>query len=204
MTIGIERSSWILRAASMPSSRGIFTSRIARSGVSERASAIASSPSRASAHTSCPARSSRSLRSRRMIVSSSATRILTPTVLRLARSQGAHERLRLRPVEELDRVVARAPAVVVVLVVQGGLPALGHLDEKRVHDDLLHAGEPGAVLRLLVERVREHRLEIRWRRVETGLLSQLPSGRSRRRLPLLDAAADSVPVLACARRPVHD
>src|SRR2546427_8910289 len=63
------------RAASMPSRRGIFTSMIARSGRSLRASATASSPSRASAHTSNPARTSRSRRSRRMIVSSSAMRM---------------------------------------------------------------------------------------------------------------------------------
>src|SRR5882672_6820335 len=75
MTIGIGRSSRIFRAASMPSSFGILTSMIARSGCSERASATASSPSRASAHTSNPARTSRSRRSRRMIVSSSAMRM---------------------------------------------------------------------------------------------------------------------------------
>src|SRR2546423_1885452 len=58
----------------MPSSFGIFTSMIATSGRSERASSTASSPSRASAQTSKPDRSRRSRRSSRMIVSSSATR----------------------------------------------------------------------------------------------------------------------------------
>src|SRR5262245_9517282 len=64
------------RAASMPSSFGILTSRTATSGRSVRASSTASSPSRASAQTSKPARSSSARRSSRMIVSSSATRIL--------------------------------------------------------------------------------------------------------------------------------
>ena len=63
------------RAASMPSSFGIFTSMIARSGSSDSARATASSPSRASPTTSIPARFSSSTRSSRMIVSSSATRI---------------------------------------------------------------------------------------------------------------------------------
>src|SRR5262245_51903864 len=49
---------------------------IATSGAASRASAPASSPSRASAQTSKPARSSSAFRSRRMMVSSSATRIL--------------------------------------------------------------------------------------------------------------------------------
>ena len=74
VTIGIGRSSRIRRAASMPSSFGIFTSMIATSGSRSSASATASSPSRASATTSMPARRSSSTRSSRMIVSSSATR----------------------------------------------------------------------------------------------------------------------------------
>ena len=45
ITIGIGRSSRIRRAASIPSSFGIFTSSSARSGSSLRASATASSPS---------------------------------------------------------------------------------------------------------------------------------------------------------------
>src|ERR671918_402420 len=66
------------RAASMPSRRGILTSRMARSGRSLAASSTASSPSRASAQTLKPARSRISRRSSRMIVSSSAIRIRTP------------------------------------------------------------------------------------------------------------------------------
>src|SRR5580765_4849126 len=63
----------------MPPRRGIFTSMIATSGRSPRARSTASTPSRASAHTAKPARSSISLRSRRMIVSSSATRMRSAT-----------------------------------------------------------------------------------------------------------------------------
>src|SRR3954468_20963735 len=60
------------RAASIPFSPGIRTSRIAASGSCSRASASASSPSRASAHTSNPFASSRPRRSMRTIGSSSA------------------------------------------------------------------------------------------------------------------------------------
>ena len=65
----------IRRAASMPSSRGIFTSMTARSGTSVSASATASSPSRASAHDLVPGALEQPARSRRMMVSSSAIRI---------------------------------------------------------------------------------------------------------------------------------
>src|SRR5215510_10073335 len=82
MTIGIGRSSRMRRAASIPSSLGIFTSSTATSGSVSRASATASSPSRASAQTSNPARSSRVRRSSLMIVSSSAMRTFTRRSLR--------------------------------------------------------------------------------------------------------------------------
>src|SRR6266511_3528055 len=81
--MGIGRSSRIWRAASIPSSRGILTSSTARSGRSVRDSSTASMPSLASAQTSNPARSSSCLRSSRMIVSSSAIRILTAQVSQL-------------------------------------------------------------------------------------------------------------------------
>src|SRR2546423_1574431 len=82
-------------AASIPSSPGIFTSRTARSGRSLAASATASSPSLASAQTSNPALSSRLRRSRRMIVSSSATRMRNG-VTRAAGSRPAARRRRRR------------------------------------------------------------------------------------------------------------
>ena len=61
ITIGMGRSLENLRAASIPSRRGILTSITARSGRTSRASATASSPSRASADdlVTGPARATR-------------------------------------------------------------------------------------------------------------------------------------------------
>src|SRR5215210_7242955 len=106
ITIGIGRSSRIVRAASIPSRRGILTSRTARSGSVARASSTASNPSFASAHTSKPARSSNCFRSSRMIVSSSAIRIRTASKspIPLRKRERA---LRRPPVEDVDGHAAR-------------------------------------------------------------------------------------------------
>src|SRR5262245_29802381 len=110
MTIGIGRSSRMRRAASIPSSLGIFTSSTATSGSVSRASATASSPSRASAQTSNPARSSRVRRSSLMIVSSSAMRTFTRRSLRAlpsVESLREHVRVAVGVVEhaELDHAL---------------------------------------------------------------------------------------------------
>ena len=75
ITIGTGRSSRIRRAASIPSSFGIFTSRIASLGLLRARERYCFLPSFASAHhlVACPLEEL--LRSRRMIVSSSAMRM---------------------------------------------------------------------------------------------------------------------------------
>ena len=65
-----------LSAAEIPSRTGIFTSRIAKSGLCSWANSIASAPSAAWATTSYPASPNISTRSIRISASSSATRIL--------------------------------------------------------------------------------------------------------------------------------
>src|SRR5262245_33036966 len=129
MTIGIGRSSRMRRAASIPSSRGIFTSSTATSGSVSRASATASSPSRASAQTSNPARSSRVRRSSLMIVSSSAMRTLTERSLRAVspvETLREHVRVSVRVVEHaqldhaLDLVRVAVEAYVLRLEVRAG------------------------------------------------------------------------------------
>src|SRR5512133_2706302 len=120
------------RAASMPSSRGIFTSSTATSGSVSRASATASSPSRASAQTSNPARSSRARRSSLMIVSSSAMRTLTRRSLRALPPVEAlreHVRVPVGVVEhaELDHALDLVRVAVEADIV--GFEVLaGHLD----------------------------------------------------------------------------
>src|SRR5215208_256883 len=133
ITIGIGRSSRMRRAASMPSSFGIFTSMIATSGSRSSARATASSPSRASPTTSIPARFNNSTRSSRMIVSSSATR---------TRMRGGYpeRRLALVPHQRL-REHPRVPVGVV---------------ERRELDHALD------LVRLAVE-LRSERLEVRAR-----------------------------------------
>ncbi len=104
ITIGSGRSPRMRRAASIPSRPGIFTSRIATSGCSERASSTASAPLRASAHTTRPTRSSIVRRSRRINVSSSPTSTLTRrspgrSTFRRPASSSAQARCR-RPAKE--------------------------------------------------------------------------------------------------------
>ena len=72
ISTGAMDSSAIFSAAEMPSSLGIFTSRITRSGRCSRASSTACSPSPASPTTVYPSSSSISLRSSRISASSSA------------------------------------------------------------------------------------------------------------------------------------
>ena len=72
MTTGAIRPAAIRSAAAMPSSTGIFTSRITRSGRSSSASSIARAPSAACPTTSYPSSASISARSIRISASSSA------------------------------------------------------------------------------------------------------------------------------------
>lgn len=76
ISTGARCASWICSAADSPSSTGIFTSRIARSGFSSWTSRTAVAPSPASPTTVYPSSSSISFRSRRISASSSAITIL--------------------------------------------------------------------------------------------------------------------------------
>src|SRR5581483_2005416 len=104
-------------------------------------------------------------------------------------SQGADDLARLGPVQERDRLVAGAPAVVVVLPVEDRLPIGGRLSDERVDVDAF---------------VIERAVQRRDRRREARLLVQLSRRRRKGRLALLDAAGAEVPVRVVLRRPVHD
>src|SRR5689334_13748313 len=126
------------RAASIPSSRGIFTSMIATSGRSERASSTASSPSRASAQTSNPDRSRRSLRSSRMIVSSSATSTRIGSVWHGAAAPGralSGVVQLLQKVSELGEAIGSEPSGPGVLDLGDGIADHGNCAPPPSRDD---------------------------------------------------------------------
>src|SRR6185437_8530490 len=113
--------------------------------------------------------------------------------------QRPQQRGRLGPEEELHRVVTRAPAVVVVLVIELRLPPRLDVDEERVDVD------PWAA-RLLprLRHIRELAEDHDCVGIESRLLAQLAPRRCLPVLARLHAPRDRVPVAPAVRRAVGD
>src|SRR4051812_22190295 len=103
-----------------------------------------------------------------------------------ALSQRAQHPARLPPVEPLGGLVHVAPAVVVVLPVEPGLPTGRRICEEDADPDLLRSRRAQlAIARLLVDRVRPRRSDLGGLGHEARLLAQLANGRLRIRLSFL-------------------
>jgi len=113
-------------------------------------------------------------------------------------SQRSHKLVRLGPVQERHRFLRATPPIVVVLIVEPGLPALGHLDSEAVDDDLLdiHCEAGTNRRRLSAQRVAVAAPEIDHKALDAGtdLLLQLASRGLGGGLVLLERPGDDVPV----------
>ncbi len=139
ISTGAMDSSAIFSAAEMPSSLGIFTSRITRSGRCSRASSTARSPSPASPTTVYPSSSSISLRSSRISASSSAmtTRVVIGGTCDV--SSGTSAGWGDSGALNVGSLAARQAGTA-----DKSVPSCGKVGARRVTVDLRFAGRPGS------------------------------------------------------------